>query len=489
MDYDHSVTRIRARRTAASTYIRTIAPIVVAVTTLGIAGGPLRPESADEETPSAPAVELIPPRGPALGLATVMALACDEDVHEVGFWVDGRFVGADDSPPFEVEADFGAAFEPHTVRARAVDRHQVVVGEATLELNTGGAVLVTELEQVDGRVELRASAPPNSPTPTGYRVFAGDTQLAARRQPNLDLAVSREQLDGARLLRVTAEYDDGSSLERYLPVRDGFTEAVDVNEVRLWVTVTDRKGEPVLDLPPNAFAINGDGWIDHEPVIVRPEAEPLSLALILDGSDSMSGYRDALRESAEVLATELLGDGDRLLLFDVSDRPRLLNPTGDPEAAVEMLDEWVDGGGSALYDSLYFGLRRVAATDGRKALVLLSDGADLHSHLDTERVTDLAWRQGIPVFLVATTTPYRGVERLQAFRLRRFVESTGGRVFTSGSAAGQRRAIETILELMRRPYVLRLSGDGSRDLTELRDMSVDLPDPKMEARVFLGQGG
>lgn len=450
---------------------------------------PLVAAPAESVDLDAPVIELVPPEGPALGLATVMALACDEDIREVGFWVDGDFVGADDSPPFEIDADFGAVFEPHTVRARAVDRHQVVVGEASLVVNTGDVELVTGVEHTDRGLRLLASAPPGSPPPVGYRVYAGGSELARKTAPDLDLAMRLDELDGAEVVRVAAEYDDGSSLDRYLLVTPGFSEAVDVNEVQLWVTVTDRKGEPVLDLAPASFAVRGGDWSDEEPVVVRPEDEPLTLAVILDGSDSMSGLRQTLRESTEVLAAELLDSDDRLLLFDVSDRPRLLNPGGDPQVAVDRLDEWVDGGGSALYDSLYFGLRRLAEAEGRKALVLLSDGADLHSHLDTERVADLAWRRGIPVFLVAGQLPYDSVSRLRAYHLRRFVESTGGRVFVSGSTRGQRRAIETILTLLRNPYVVPLTGDAEWDLAQLREVEVKLPDPKMEARVFLGRDG
>lgn len=488
--YDHSVTWIRARKPADSTrpsaathrIAALVAVCVVSLPSLAAAPG----EAVDLE---APVIELVPPDGPALGLATVMALACDENIREVGFWVNGRFVGADDSPPFEIEADFGAVFEPHTVRARAVDRHQVVVGETSLELNAGDVELVTEIEHTDSRIALTAAAPPGSPPPVAYRVYAGGRELAHQTRADLDLSMPLDGLGGADIVRVAAEYDDGSSLDRYLLVRQGFSEAVDVNEVQLWVTVTDRDGEPVLDLAPDSFSVRSDDWSDEEPVIVRPEDEPLTLAVILDGSDSMSGFRDTLRKSTETLATELLGDDDRLFLFDVSDRPRLLNPAGDPAAAVERLDDLVDGGGSALYDSLYFGLRRLATMEGRKALVMLSDGADLHSYLDTERVADLAWRRGIPVFLVASEMPHRSVDRLRAYNLRRFVESTGGRVFLSGSTQGQRRAIETILTLLRNPYVVPLTGDAEWDLAQLREVQVELPDPKMEARVFLGRDG
>lgn len=450
---------------------------------------PLAAAPAESVDLDAPVIELVPPEGPALGLATVMALACDEDIREVGFWIDGDFVGADDSPPFEIEADFGAVFEPHKVRARAVDRHQVVVGETSIEVNTGEVGLLAALEHVNGQVRVSAHTPPNSPLPTVYRIYADETRLASQSGANLDLAVSTEQLNGADVLRVSAEYEDGSTIERYLPTRQGFVEVVDVNDVRLWVTVTDRKGRPVLDLPPDAFRLEGDGWTDASPQIIQAAEEPLSVGVILDGSDSMSSMRDALRESTETLVTELLSDRDRLLLFDVADRPRLLNPDGDPNTAVERLDEWVDGGGSALYDSLYFALRRLAVMEGRKALVLLSDGADLHSHMDNDRVTDAAWRAGIPVFLITGQLPHDGVSRLRAYHLRSFVRSTGGRTFSGLSSDRQKRAFATVLELMRRPYVLQLAGDGGGDLAQLREVTVQLPDPKMDARVFIGRDG
>lgn len=482
VDYDHSVIPIRACR-----------PVFVgALAATLTASSPAAGSEAGEavEPTEAPVVELVPPEDPAIGEATVMALACDQDIREVGFWVDGRFVAADDSPPFELTTDFGATFEPHTVRALAVDRHQVVVGEASLQLNAGQPGLVAELRHDDREVRLRASAPRGSPPPVSFQIYAGGDQLVAQDQPRLDFSIPREDLRDVEVLQLAAEYDDGSRLDRFLLLNEGFNETVNVNEALLRVMVTDRRGRPVFDLDPDAFSVGGPDIRPKLTQVQRQTPAPLTLAVILDGSSSMDAYRTTLRRSTETLAGELLGQDDRLLLFDVADRPRLLNPEGDPSRAVKMLDELVPGGGSALYDSLYFAVNRLARTDGRKALVLVSDGADLDSYLETERVADVAWRAGVPVFLIASGTPSDGLSRLRAYKLRRFVDNTGGRAFYAGSARDQVEAFETILDLVREPYMLSVTAsEGWRDLTRLREISVELRDPKLEARVSLGSDG
>ncbi len=448
-------------------------------------------EAASEaiQIPGDPVVELVPPVGPVIGEATVMALACDDDIKEIGFWVDGRFAGADDSPPFELTANFGTDIGPHTVRALAVDRHKVVVGQTSIEVNNAEARLEAELRREDEGVSLTAAAPPGFRQPVSYRVFAGSRELATLKQPQLELTVPTNDLRGEHLLRLAAEYEDGSRIDRYLVVDKGFTESVEVNEVQLWVTVTDRRGVPVLDLDPAAFSVESETWNDAGPTILRPAEEPLTLAVVLDGSDSMAGLRQVLRTSTEKLATEMLRADDRLLLFSVADRPRLLNPGGDPIDAVEMLEEWVDGGGSALYDSLYFAIRRLSKMQGRKALILISDGADLHSHIDTDRVADAAWLAGVPVFLVTGPMPHDALSRMRAYNLHRFAEATGGRVLGGGSARAQDRALETILQLIRRPYVLPISAGTDLDLAALRELEIRLGDPKLEARIFLGGEG
>ena len=444
-------------------------------------------DSDSVHMPTDPVVELVPPVGPVIGEATVMALACDDDIREIGFWVDGRFAGADDSPPFELTADFGTDIGPHTVRALAVDRHRVVVGQTSIEVNNAEARLEAALRRQDGRIRLTAGAPPGFRTPVGYQVFAGSRQLAALDEPDLELTVATDDLLGENVLRLAAEYEDGSRIDRYLVVDKGFTESVDVNEVQLWVTITDRKGDPVLDLDPDAFSIEIEGVSDADgPTILRPAEEPLTLAVVLDGSDSMAGLRKTLRTSTEKLATEMLREDDRLLLFSVADRPQLLNPGGDPIEAVETLEEWSNGGGSALYDSLYFAIRRLGKMPGRKALVLISDGADLHSHIDTDRVADAAWLAGIPVFLITGPMPHDALSRMRAYNLHRFAEATGGRVLGGGSVRAQDRALEKILQLVRHPYVLPLSAGADLDLADLRELEIRLGDPKLEARVFLG---
>ncbi len=435
----------------------------------------------------APVVELVPPEAPAIGEVTVLALACDESIREVGFWLDGSFVSADRTPPFELKTDLGEQVANHTVRALAIDRQKVVVGEDHIELNRPLPKFVADFERGENRIRVHAQAAPAALVPTGYRVFAAATELTQVESPILELEIANTALGDTPFLRVEASYKNGERVDRFLILQEGFSETIEVNEVQLWITVADRLGRPVADLNPDDFQLHG---ANMETQIQRADPEPVTLALILDGSYSMASQRKFLRPATEALATEVLGEDDRLLLFDVAYRPRLLNPSGDPKAVPALLDDMVNGGGSALYDSIYFAVRQLENTPGPKGLILLSDGVDEHSHTKAETVAAVAWSAGVPVFLVNGEHPRAGLDRIRAMNLRKFVERTGGRAFMASSSASQQAAMSVVVDHLRQHrYVAAVSAPADWDLDRLRQITVEVSNPELEPRVYLGRGG
>ena len=202
----------------------------------------------------------------------------------------------------------------------------------------------------------------------------------------------------------------------------------------------------------------------------------LAVAVLLDASDSMSG--GALRAALESARALLDGmrelDEATLLLF--ADGLLFQGPHtpggGDLE---QILADVVAAGGTALNDTLYLALRQLESRQGRRVIVLLSDGLDIHSALDIDQVLWAMRRSGSVVYWIELRTPrsddrvrspWRTDDQHDAERsgLRRLVAESGGRVVPIESIAAAAGAFASILEELRDQYVLGYYP--SRDLDD-----------------------
>ncbi len=443
-----------------------------------------------------PVLELVPPAEIATGEVQIIALAANEDIREVGFWVDGRFAGRDKIPPFELNVDLGDQLTEHSVRAVAIDKRKVVVGDSEIKLNPQIAEFAAEVErsEPDG-YHLLARATPRAPPIGSFALYDGEVLLAHWPQDSLDVRFEEDAFGDAPFLRLVAEFTDGRTRERYLVLaEDGFAEAVEVHEIQMHLTLTDAKGAPVLNADSLGCTYQLPGFASQEVSFLRPHPAPLTLGLILDGSGSMREQRQTVQRSAEEIASSLLREGDRLLLFDVADRPRLLNPEGTTESVLEALEEIVDDGYSALYDSIYFAIAQLADQPNPKGLILVSDGANLRSSLERDRVLEASLDYGVPVFLLANRTLFSyslGSERAQAQlaarQMRTLVEITGGRTISASTARQQVAAVASIADQLRNPYVAPLSRATAWSPNVLRQVAVECDDPELVPRFFFAR--
>lgn len=275
--------------------------------------------------------------------------------------------------------------------------------------------------------------------------------------------------DGQRRhrLEAVARLSDGSTLRATVataPLRIQQVERVDLVEV--YAIVRDRSGQYVQGLDRDSFRLFDNGRpqrIDR----FSAERRPMRLAIVLDNSLSMRGARiEAAREAALGLL-DALEEGDDCLVVSFSDTVRVLQePTSDRRE----LDRAIRGvqvdAGTALYDALWRVSEMLESFDGRKVVVLLSDGQDeaangiepgsLHTF---EEALDRALRSGVTAFTVGVG---RNLDELRdrfgtrtlGSILREIADATGGRTFLSVSARKIRRSFQEIAEDIRNQYFL-----------------------------------
>ncbi len=191
----------------------------------------------------------------------------------------------------------------------------------------------------------------------------------------------------------------------------------------------------------------------------------LAVALVVDASESMRGERlaAALAGARSFMNGMRALDEASIVLF--SDSIRYRSPfTQDADELAPALAEVEAGGGTALNDALFLAIRGLESRQGRRVVVLLSDGVDIHSAL---RARDVLWtmrRCRSLVYWIALAdgddgsvlSMWRDVERHAEERaeLRRLVEESGGRVIEIETVDRAGRAFAEILAELRRQYVI-----------------------------------
>lgn len=241
---------------------------------------------------------------------------------------------------------------------------------------------------------------------------------------------------------------------------------LDLELQQLYVTVS-RGGQRVLDLPRSAFSVL-DEREEQELVTFEGGDVPLTAVLLLDTSVSMRGSRlQAALEGANAFVRGMRElDEASLMLF--SDRLLYQTPfTRDPAVIAAGLGDVQAGGGTALNDFLFAALKRLEAEQGRRVVILLSDGTDIESVLSIE---DTLWKarrsqalvywirlhEGSTGAVVARTSGWRdgkGHAR-EVAGLGQLVEESGGRIVDIDEISQATRAFRDILSELREQYVL-----------------------------------
>jgi hypothetical protein len=167
--------------------------------------------------------------------------------------------------------------------------------------------------------------------------------------------------------------------------------SVQVNRVVLYATAREDGGDHrfVIDLKREDMVLEEDGE-EQEIVDFYIEERPITLAVILDSSGSMQSALSTVHAAASRFV-EGLGEEDQALVIDFDEKVFLLQSlTTNKKALHKAITSTRALGGTALYDALHASYRRIKGIEGRKAIILLTDGDDTASKFSFKRVLDEA---------------------------------------------------------------------------------------------------
>jgi Ca-activated chloride channel homolog len=155
-----------------------------------------------------------------------------------------------------------------------------------------------------------------------------------------------------------------------------FRSAIDA--VNLSLVVTDKKGRFIPGLEAGDFVVT-ENQTPQEIAFFTSEVTPVTLLLLLDASTSVRESVDSIKEAAANFVTKLW-DGDKAIIADFNERVRFSSHfSGDIDRLIATIQSLYPAGWTALYDSILLSLEKVSEADGRKALLVFTDGDDSRS--------------------------------------------------------------------------------------------------------------
>ncbi len=253
---------------------------------------------------------------------------------------------------------------------------------------------------------------------------------------------------------------------------------VDVSRVNMLFTVSDKKGRFVTDLVKNDFEVLE---AKKPQPIVEFAAEtdlPLRLAILIDTSNSI---RDRFRFQQEAaiafIDSTVRPHQDKALVVSFDTAAELVTDLTDDIPALEKaIQSLRPGGGTSLYDDIFFASRDKLMQDQplykfRRAMVILSDGEDNQSRYTRDQALEMAQKADVTVYTISTNISRIPTDGDKVMRY--FANETGGQPFFPFQASDLNQSFENISNELRHQYNIfyrpePLKTDGLYHAVEIR---------------------
>jgi Ca-activated chloride channel family protein len=267
------------------------------------------------------------------------------------------------------------------------------------------------------------------------------------------------------------------------PDKSGAPIKVDVDMTLVNLTVTDPLDRLVTGLEREHFRVFEDG-IEQEVLTLSSEDVPVSIGLVFDMSGSMSDKVEKAREAAvEFMRTA--NPRDQFFLVSFNDRAELTS--GFTSSVDELQNRMMftsSRGRTALLDAVYLGLSQMrGAHNGKRALLIISDGGDNHSRYNESDVKNYLKEADCQLYAIGIFDPIgirsRTPEELEGpSLLSEMTEMTGGRVFPVGNLGELPDIAAKIGMELRNQYVIGYKSSNPHRNGAWRKIRIKMRPPK-----------
>ena len=232
---------------------------------------------------------------------------------------------------------------------------------------------------------------------------------------------------------------------------------VDVTRVNVLFTVTDKKGRFITDLLKEDFSVTEN---KKSQVIQEFTAEtdlPLRIAILIDTSNSIRDRFKFEQEAAiEFINSVIRPREDKAMVVSFDTAAELVSDlSDDPDKLAKSIRNLRPGGGTALYDAIYFACRDRLQQDQprhkfRRAIIIVSDGDDNQSRVTRDQALEMAQKADVVIYAISTN-----ISRIEGDGdkvLRYLSLETGGQAFFPFKVQDLAQSFENIANELRRQY-------------------------------------
>jgi Ca-activated chloride channel family protein len=252
---------------------------------------------------------------------------------------------------------------------------------------------------------------------------------------------------------------------------------VDVKLVNVFVTVTDAHSAPVGGLTKEDFTLLEDGQQQNISIFEKQSAAPLSIALAVDTSLSTRHDLPLEQASAKRFAHTILRPVDALSVYGFSEYVReSIGFTADLKRIDEGIDHIRLGAATALYDAIYVVSRALDRRQGRKVIVLITDGGDTISKINYKEAVRAAQEAEAIVYsiIVVPIENSAGRETGGEHALIQLSEDTGGKYYYATSISQLDDAFQKISDELRTQYLLAYYPIHRTSFSDFRRIQVNV---------------
>jgi Ca-activated chloride channel homolog len=253
--------------------------------------------------------------------------------------------------------------------------------------------------------------------------------------------------------------------------------------VPILATVTDAEGRLVPFLDREHFSLFDNGR-PQEIAVFQNDVQPFTVVVMLDFSASMTEHLGLLRNAAEQFLIRILPH-DRAQVGAFSDKIQFSGTfTNDRDALIAALGDLQFGNKTLLYDAIYESIQELDGIDGRRVVLVFTDGEDYGSSRNHRHVLDLARERDVMIYAIGLEVEYfngaRVVRTRPDRRLWSLAAETGGGSFELKKTDELAPTFTRVVQELHSMYMLGFTPeqwDGREHRLEVR-----MKEPGMTAR-------
>jgi VWFA-related protein len=232
---------------------------------------------------------------------------------------------------------------------------------------------------------------------------------------------------------------------------------LEVNRVNMLFTVTDKKGKFITDLTKDDFQVVENKRPQTIQEFTAESDLPLRIAILIDTSNSIRDrFRFEQQAAVDFITSVVRPRQDKAMIVSFDSSAELVSDlSDDPEKLAAAVRSLRPGGGTALYDALYFACRDKLQQDQprhkfRRAVIIVSDGDDNQSRVSRDQALEMAQKADAVIYCISTN-----ISRIQADGdkvIKYLALETGGQAFFPFKAEDLAQSFENIANELRHQY-------------------------------------